>query len=101
MAIADEEYPLSGPLSRRHGVRSALALPLLRDGAPIGAILLRRDVARPFTRQQIALVETFADQSVIAIENARLFAALQGATRQLGEASQHKSQFLANMSHEL
>ena len=55
----------------------------------------------PFTERQIALLETFADQAVIAIENARLFEELQEANAQLAEASQHKSQFLANMSHEL
>jgi signal transduction histidine kinase len=56
---------------------------------------------RPFTAKQIALVETFADQAAIAIENVRLFHEIQDKSRQLAEASQHKSQFLANMSHEL
>jgi signal transduction histidine kinase len=56
---------------------------------------------RPFTDKQIALVETFADQAAIAIENVRLFDEIQDKSRQLAEASQHKSQFLANMSHEL
>jgi signal transduction histidine kinase len=56
---------------------------------------------RPFTDKQIALVETFADQAAIAIENVRLFQEIQDKSRQLAEASQHKSQFLANMSHEL
>jgi signal transduction histidine kinase len=56
---------------------------------------------RPFTNKQIALVETFADQAAIAIENVRLFREIQDKSRQLAEASQHKSQFLANMSHEL
>ena len=55
----------------------------------------------PFTDNQIALVTTFADQAVIAIENVRLFDEIQDKSRQLAEASQHKSQFLANMSHEL
>ena len=62
---------------------------------------MTRAEVRPFTDKQIELVTTFADQSVIAIENARLFDEIQEKSRQLEVASQHKSQFLANMSHEL
>ena len=58
-------------------------------------------LVRPFTDKQIELVQTFADQAVIAIENVRLFDEIQDKSRQLAEASQHKSQFLASMSHEL
>jgi signal transduction histidine kinase/CheY-like chemotaxis protein len=83
------------------GCGAALAVPLMREGSALGAVLLRRSESRPFTEQQIALVETFADQTVIAAENARLFEALQVSNRQLALASQHKSEFLANMSHEL
>src|SRR6516225_6818525 len=83
------------------GYRTLLGVPLMREGAAVGALLLGRAAPRPFTPQQIELLETFADHAVIAIENVRLFDEIQDKSRQLEEASQHKSQFLANMSHEL
>jgi GAF domain-containing protein len=73
----------------------------MREGTAIGVLNIGRSTPRPFTAQQIELAETFADQAVIAIENVRLFDEIQEKSRQLEEASQHKSQFLANMSHEL
>jgi GAF domain-containing protein len=83
------------------GIRSVAAVPMFKDNELIGVIgVYRRDV-RPFTEKQIELVQTFADQAVIAIENVRLFDEIQDKSRQLEVASQHKSQFLANMSHEL
>src|SRR6185503_15475170 len=78
-----------------------LAVPMLREGTPIGVLALTRVAMRPFTDKQIALVETFADQAVIAIENVRLFDEIQDKSRQLAEASQHKSQFVSSVSHEL
>jgi GAF domain-containing protein len=83
------------------GYRTILGVPLMREGAAIGVLILGRSKPRPFTGQQIELAETFADQAVIAIENVRLFEEIQDKSRQLEVASQHKSQFLANMSHEL
>ncbi len=99
-AQADPDYELS-EVGKDEGFRTLLGVPLMREGVPIGVFGLGRRSVRPFTDKQIELVTTFADQAVIAIENVRLFDEIQDKSRQLEEASQHKSQFLANMSHEL
>jgi GAF domain-containing protein len=98
--LADPEYSFQA-VQQKIGYRTALGVPLLREGHPIGAVVLMRKVVRPFTDKQVDLVTTFADQAGIAIENVRLFDEIQDKSRQLEVASQHKSQFLANMSHEL
>src|SRR6202008_4070659 len=75
--------------------------PMLKGDDLIGTITIYRLELKPFTDKQIALVETFADQAVIAIENVRLFDEIQDKNRQLQLASQNKSQFVSSMSHEL
>ena len=96
----DEDYggpSLTGVMEHR----SVLCVPMLREGSTVGTIVVGRAEPQPFSDKQIALLRTFADQAVIAIENVRLFTELDDKTRQLEIANRHKSEFLANMSHEL
>jgi signal transduction histidine kinase len=86
---------------RKPGYRALLAVPLLREDSLVGALVLCRKRPGAFEAETVNLVQTLANQSVLAIENAELFEEIEEKSRQLEEASQHKSEFLANMSHEL
>ena len=94
LAAQDSEYPVGSRHAKREGHRTTLATPLLRKGTPIGVILIRRMEVRPFSDKQIALLETFADQAVIAIENVRLFEAEKQRTLALAHANR-----VATMGH--
>jgi signal transduction histidine kinase len=83
------------------GFRAVLVVPLLRPDRVLGALVVRRRQPGEFPKATVDLLQTFAAQSVLAIQNARLFSEIEEKSRQLAVASQHKSQFLANMSHEL
>src|SRR5215468_6129113 len=78
-----DEYPESSVLARSYGFRTVLNVPLLRGAEAIGTIAIRRTEARPFTDRQIELLQTFARQAVIAIENVRLFSELQARNAEL------------------
>src|SRR3974390_1480496 len=87
---ADPNYKLTGLLALG-GYRTMLGVPMLREGVPIGVIVLVQSTVRPFTQKQIELVQTFADQAVIAIENVRLFDEVQARTRELSESLEQQT----------
>jgi signal transduction histidine kinase len=85
----------------RFGFRASLAVPLLREDRIIGGLVVRRKSTGEFRPEVIELLKTFATQSVLAIQNARLFREIEEKSKQIEAANRHKSEFLANMSHEL
>jgi signal transduction histidine kinase/HAMP domain-containing protein len=86
---------------RAFGIQAAIGAPMIWEGRGIGAIWVARDYAAPFSDKDIALLKTFSDQAVIAVQNARLFREIENKSRELEVANKHKSAFLASMSHEL
>ena len=82
--VADPDFTFS-EAQKRGGYRTVLGIPVLREGSPIGVIVLTRTAVRPFTDKQIEVLTTFADQAVIAIENARLFDEVQARTAELSK----------------
>jgi signal transduction histidine kinase len=98
------EGAYSGPLedeTKRAGVRAVLAVPLLREQRILGSLVVSRNTVGEFPKEMIDVLQTFAAQSTLAIQNARLFREIEEKGHELEIASQHKSDFLANMSHEL
>ena len=90
-AAVETEYPDSREPHLRMGQRSQVSTPLLREGEQIGVLVVQRQRQQPFTEQEIGLLEAFADQAVIAIENARLFTELEQRNRDLGEALEQQT----------
>src|SRR5262245_28937524 len=102
--IADERQfvaPQTRALLVREGLRSLLAIPFVREQRVLGGLVILRRELGAFSPEIVATLQTFAAQSVLAIQNARLFREIEDKSRQLAEASEHKSQFVSSVSHEL
>jgi signal transduction histidine kinase len=98
--LAEAGYPFRDIVARE-GYRAVLSIPMLREGRILGTVVVSRKMPGAFSDRHVSLLTTFANQTTIAIENARLFQEIQDKSHQLQIASHHKSEFLANMSHEL
>lgn len=97
----EDMLPVYRVAYERIGNYSSLIAPMLWEGRGVGSLVIMRQPVRAFTDKEMELFTTFADQAVIAIENARLFHEIENKSRQLEISDRHKSEFLANMSHEL
>jgi two-component system, NtrC family, sensor kinase len=91
LLASGDEFPRGREIAQKFGHRTIVGIPLISEGSAIGCLLLRRSVVQPFAEKQIALLRTFADQAVIAIENVRLFDEVQARTRELSEALEHQT----------
>ena len=99
--IRDEPSSPVREIAMRAGFRARLTVPLVSKDRVVGALVIRRKQPGSFPKETIQLLQTFAAQSVLAIQNARLFAEIEDKSRQLQQASEHKSQFVSSVSHEL
>ena len=99
--MKDQSATTVNEIISRAGYHALLLAPLLRGQDIVGLLVVRRRAPGAFPKSTADLLQTFADQSAVAIQNARLFSEIEEKGKELAEASQHKSQFLANMSHEL
>ena len=99
LQASEKEFPLGAALAKKYGNRTTFVTPLQREGATIGAILIRRMEIRPFTEKQIELIETFADEAVIAIENVRLVNELQEKNRKVEEQAKELAEWTTELEN--